>query len=98
MRIFREVSAIVMLSTAACLRADASPGWTVSDRIPVGGDGNWDYAALQAEQHRLYVAHQDRMVVIDLSSRTELRSIPGRDIHGAPSFPQSNRRSLTDVH
>ncbi len=67
MRIFREVSAIVMLSTTACLRADASPGWTVSDRIPVGGDGNWDYAALQAEQHRLYVAHQDRMVVIDLA-------------------------------
>jgi hypothetical protein len=73
MRIFREVSAIVMLSTTSCLRAVASPGWTVSDRIPVGGDGNWDYATLQAEQHRLYVAHQDRMVVIDLSSRTEIR-------------------------
>jgi len=37
MRIFREVSAIVMLSTTSCLRAVASPGWTVSDRIPVGG-------------------------------------------------------------
>ncbi len=96
MRVFCEVSAIVMLSTTACLRADASPGWTVSDRIPVGGDGNWDYAALQAEQHRLYVAHQDRMVVIDLSSRTEIRSIPGREIHGVALVPELNRGFVSD--
>lgn len=96
MRIFREVSAIVMLSTTSCLRAVASPGWTVSDRIPVGGDGNWDYATLQAEQHRLYVAHQDRMVVIDQSSRTEIRSIPGQKIHGVALVPELNRGFVSD--
>ena len=63
----------------------------VSDRIPVGGDGNWDYASLQAEQHRLYVAHQDRMVVIVLLSRTEIRSIPGQEIHGVALVPELNR-------
>ena|ERR1700730_9240492 len=96
MRIFREVSAIVMLSTTTCLRAVASPGWTVSDRIPASGDGNWDYATLQAEQHRLYVAHQDRMVVIDLSSRTEIRSIPGQEIHGVALVPELNRGFVSD--
>jgi DNA-binding beta-propeller fold protein YncE len=96
MRIFREVSAIVMLSTTACLRALASPGWTVTDRIPVSGDGNWDYVTLQAEQHRLYVAHQDRMVVIDLSSRTEIRSIPGQEIHGIALVPALNRGFVSD--
>jgi DNA-binding beta-propeller fold protein YncE len=96
MRIFREVSAIVMLSTTACLRAVASPGWTVSDRIPVSGDGNWDYATLQAEPHRLYLAHQDRMVVIDLSSRTEIRSIPGQEIHGITLVPELNRGFVSD--
>ena len=96
MRIFREVSAIVMLSTTAGLRAGASPGWMVSDRIPVGGDGNWDYASLQAEQHRLYVAHQDRMVVIDLSSRTEICSIPGQEIHGVALVPELNRGFVSD--
>jgi DNA-binding beta-propeller fold protein YncE len=96
MRVFREVSAIVMLSTAACLRAVASPGWTVSDQIPVSGDGNWDYVTLQAEQHRLYVAHQDRMVVIDLSSRSEIRSIPGQEIHGVALVPELNRGFVSD--
>jgi DNA-binding beta-propeller fold protein YncE len=96
MRIFREVSAIVMLSTTACLRAAASSGWTVSDRIPVSGDGNWDYATLQAEPHRLYVAHQDRMAVIDLSNRTEIRSIPGREVHGVALVPELNRGFLSD--
>jgi DNA-binding beta-propeller fold protein YncE len=96
MRVFREVSAIVMLSTAACLHAVASPGWTVSDRIPVSGDGNWDYVILQAEQHRLYVAHQDRMVVIDLSSRSEIRSIPGQEIHGVALVPELNRGFVSD--
>ena len=96
MRTFREISAIVMLSATACLRAVASPGWTVSDRIPVSGDGNWDYATLQAEQHRLYVAHQDRMAVIDLSSRTEIRSIPGREVHGVALVPELNRGFVSD--
>jgi DNA-binding beta-propeller fold protein YncE len=96
MRTFREISAIVMLSATACLRAVASPGWTVSDRIPVSGDGNWDYATLQAEQHRLYVAHQDRLVVIDLSSRTEIRSIPGQKIHGVALVPELNRGFVSD--
>jgi hypothetical protein len=96
MRTFREISAIVMLSATACLRAVASPGWTVSDRIPVSGDGNWDYATLQAEQHRLYVAHQDRMAVIDLSSRTEIRSIPGHEIHGVALAPELNRGFVSD--
>jgi DNA-binding beta-propeller fold protein YncE len=96
MRIFREVSAIVILSTTSCLRAVASPGWTVSDRIPVGGDGNWDYVTLQAEPHRLYVAHQDRMVVIDLSSRTEICSIPGQEIHGVALVPELNRGFVSD--
>ena len=96
MKIFREVSAIVMLSTTSCLRAVASPGWTVSDRIPVGGDGNWDYATLQAEQHRLYVAHQDRLVVIDLATRTEIRSIPGQKIHGVALVPELNRGFVSD--
>ena len=95
MRIFCEVSAIVLVSTTASLRAVAS-GWTVSDRIPVSGDGNWDYATLQAEQHRLYVAHQDRLVVIDLSSRTEIRSIPGREVHGVALVPELNRGFVSD--
>jgi DNA-binding beta-propeller fold protein YncE len=96
MRIFREVGAIVMLATTSSLRAAASSGWTVSDRIPVGGDGNWDYATLQPEQHRLYVAHQDRMVIIDLSSRTEISSIPGQEIHGVALVPELNRGFVSD--
>ena len=96
MRIFRLVTAIAMLSTTISLWAADSPGWTVSDRIPANGDEYWDYAALQADQHRLYVARHDRMVVIDLSSRTEIGSIHGRELHGVAFVPELNRGFVSD--
>jgi DNA-binding beta-propeller fold protein YncE len=90
------VTALLTLLTTICLRAAPSPSWTVSDRIPVGGDEYWDYAALQADQHRLYVARQNRMVVIDLSSRTEIGSMHGREVHGVAFVPDLNRGFVSD--
>jgi DNA-binding beta-propeller fold protein YncE len=96
MRILRLVTAIATLLTTTCLWATPLPSWSVSDRIPVGGDEYWDYATLQAEQNRLYVARQNRMVVIDLSSRTEIGSIPGQKIHGVALVPELNRGFVSD--
>ena len=36
------------------------------------------------------------MVVIDLSSRTEIRSIPGQKIHGVALVPELNRGFVSD--
>jgi DNA-binding beta-propeller fold protein YncE len=65
--------------------------WTVSEKIPVRGDGGWDYVTLQPEEQRLYVTHQDRIAVLDLTSKKEVGSIPGDQVHGVALAPEFNR-------
>jgi DNA-binding beta-propeller fold protein YncE len=43
----------------------------------LGGDGGWDYLALDTVGHRLFIAHQDRIVVVDPESGKVLGEIPG---------------------
>ena len=98
-KIFRPASTIVtiiLLSLLTILPVLASPAWMIIDRIPVKGDQFWDHATLQPEQHRLFVAHHDRLFVIDLLARAEVGSIPGQDLHKAVIVPDLNRGFVTD--
>jgi DNA-binding beta-propeller fold protein YncE len=88
---------IILLSLLTILPGLASPTWMIIDRIPVKGDQFWDHATLQPEQHRLFVAHHDRLVVIDLLARTEVGSIPGQDLCKAVIVPNLNRGFVTDA-
>jgi DNA-binding beta-propeller fold protein YncE len=88
---------IILLSLLTILPGLASPVWMIIDRIPVKGDQFWDHATLQPEQHRLFVAHHDRLVVIDLLARTEVGSIPGQDLCKAVIVPDLNRGFVTDA-
>ena len=88
---------IILLSLLTILPGPASPVWMIIDRIPVKGDQFWDHATLQPEQHRLFVAHHDRLVVIDLLARAEVGSIPGQDLCKAVIVPDLNRGFVTDA-
>lgn len=45
----------------------AASGWRVVDRHVLGGEGGWDYLAVdQAAQH-LYVSRSDRVIVLDVA-------------------------------
>src|SRR5260370_19185086 len=68
----------------------------VHDRVPVKGDKFWDQATLEPEQHRLFVAHHDQLVVIDLLTRAQVGSIPGQDVAKAIIVPDLNRGFVTD--
>jgi DNA-binding beta-propeller fold protein YncE len=87
---------IILLSLLTILPVLASPAWMIIDRISVKGDQFWDHATLQPEQHRLFVAHHDRLVVIDLLARAEVGSIPGQDLQKAVIVPDLNRGFVTD--
>jgi DNA-binding beta-propeller fold protein YncE len=98
-KIFRPARTIVMiilLSLLTILPVLASPAWMIIDRIPVKGDQFWDHVTVQPEQHRLFVAHHDRLFVIDLLARAEVGSIPGQDLRKAVIVPDLNRGFVTD--
>lgn len=55
----------------------------VAKTIKLGGDGGWDYVALDTAGHRLFIARQNRVMVVDQESGRLLAEIPGLDrAHG----------------
>jgi len=71
---------VLGLLTGAPAAAPARMG--VVDTLRVGGEGGWDYVALDPEAERLYVPRSTRVMVLDLEGRTrgEVPATPG--VHG----------------
>lgn len=55
----------------------AAQSYHVAKTFTLGGDGGWDYIALDTVGHRLFVARQNRVMVIDPESGKLLGEIPG---------------------
>ena len=76
--------------------------YKISGKIDIGGEGWWDYVAIDVPMHRLYVAHSTKVHVVDLSSNKVIGEIDNlQGVHGiafADEFGKgfiSNGRSNT---
>jgi len=71
----------VLAAGALVLGVAAAPVYAqtyhVTKTFPLGGDGGWDYLALDTAGHRLFIARQDRIMVVDPAAGTVLGEIPG---------------------
>jgi YVTN family beta-propeller protein len=74
-------SAIVLLT---CLVASASAGdYQITKKIPIPGQGSWDYLAVDEGARRLYVSHGTQVEVLDVDSGAVVGSIPKTSgVHG----------------
>ncbi len=69
----QRLRAILISSAAAALgglslapaQAADTPAYTVVKSVPLGGPERWDYVVFNALSHRVYVAHGDRVTVVD---------------------------------
>src|SRR5271166_1643991 len=58
-------------------------GYHVIKKIPVAGEGGWDYLTVDTEAQRLYVSHGTRVEVIDLEAGKVIGQIPDTaGVHG----------------
>jgi DNA-binding beta-propeller fold protein YncE len=70
------------------LTAQEGPYTFVKD-IPIGGEGGWDYLAVDAAARRLYVSHATKVVVIDIDKDTIVGEIgPTPGVHGIAFAPE----------
>jgi DNA-binding beta-propeller fold protein YncE len=77
----RNIALILTLATAASLLAQSSPSYHVTHTYLLGGDGSWDYLVPDPPHHRLFIARQNRVMVVDEDSGTLLGEVAG--IQGA---------------
>ncbi len=60
-----------------------APGYHVARTFVLGGDGGWDYLALDTVGNRLFIARQNRVMVVDPGTGKVTAEIPGLDrAHG----------------
>jgi DNA-binding beta-propeller fold protein YncE len=66
---------------AALLMAQPTSSYRVSHTYTLGGDGSWDYVVPDPPNHRLFIARQNRVMVVDEDKGTLLGEVIG--INGA---------------
>jgi DNA-binding beta-propeller fold protein YncE len=72
---------VLTLATAAALHAQPSPTYRITHTYLLGGDGSWDYIVPDPPSHRLYIARQNRVMVVDEDSGKLLGEVA--EVHGA---------------
>jgi YVTN family beta-propeller protein len=67
----------------ACVGAGSAQSYHVVNTYTLGGDGGWDYLALDTVGHRLFIARANRVMVVDPDNGKVLAEIPGlKGAHG----------------
>jgi len=74
-------SALVLTFAITALLAQSPSTYRVTHSYTLGGDGSWDYVVPDPPNHRLFVARQTRVMVIDEDTGTLLGEVTG--IQGA---------------
>src|SRR5205807_1433785 len=78
--------------THAAGAAAAASGYKVSGKIPVTGEGGWDYLVADAEARRVYLSHSTHVVVFDMDSHAVVGDIPDTPgVHGIALAPELGR-------
>jgi DNA-binding beta-propeller fold protein YncE len=87
---------LVLLVTLAIAVA-AAGSFHLIKKIPIPGDGGWDYVAADSEGRRLYVSHDTEIVVLDLDSGAIIGKITGGpDMHGAAIASEFGRGFISE--
>src|SRR2546425_4257632 len=77
----RRAALIVTLGAVPSLAAQSPAHYQITHTFVLGGEGRWDYVIPDPPRHRVFIARQDRVMVVDENDGKLLGEI--RDIHGA---------------
>jgi DNA-binding beta-propeller fold protein YncE len=89
------VSLAVLAGFSIAMSADGA--YHLIKKIPISGDGGWDYVAADSDARRLYVSHDTEIVVLDLGSGAIVGKIAGGpDMHGAAIASEFGRGFISE--
>jgi YVTN family beta-propeller protein len=86
----------VLIASVACLillaASGSDGGYKVTKKIPISGQGSWDYLTVDESARRLYVSHGTQVEVLDVDSGTIVGMIPNTPgVHGIAVAPELGR-------
>jgi len=88
------ITAILLFLSAVAYGAS---GYHVIHKLPLGGEGGWDYVTADGAAHRLYISRSTHVVVVDTASETVAGNIPDTPgVHGIALDPELNRGFISN--
>jgi hypothetical protein len=84
------------MMVALCLAEPASAQYAVSHTYQLGGEGGWDYVIPDPARHRLFIARQNRVMVVDERTGKLLGELTGiQGAHGVALVGKTGRGFAT---
>src|SRR5258708_1439762 len=84
----RNTAVVFTLATATLLVGQSSFSYHITHTYILGGDGRWDYVVPDPPNHRLFIARQNRVMVVDEDTGKLLGEVTG--IQGAHGTAVAN--------
>src|ERR1700761_9593337 len=92
--LFLATGAAFALTVAASAHAQTPAGYKVVKEVALGAPDRWDYVVYDAPSHRVYVAHSDRISVVDAQAGKLIGEVTG--VSGTHGVGISNGKGYTD--
>ena len=73
----RCIAFALTLATATALPAQSTSSYHVTHTYVLGGEGSWDYVVPDPPSHRVYLARQNRVMVVDEDSGKLIGEVTG---------------------
>ncbi len=90
---FRILITSLLISTAL----SAAASYRLGNKIPITGDGGWDYVTVDPDNRRVYISHSSEVVVLDADTNAVVGRIADlKGVHGVAISPEFSRGFISN--
>lgn len=91
------VAAAMLSGSLIASPAFAQKAFHIEQRWPIGGEGGWDYLSVDSASHRLYLAHETKVDVVDTNTGKVVGEVTGlKRCHGVVLSPDGKTGFVSD--
>jgi len=95
--LFLLSAAFFLLFSSPQLKAQTTVAYSFEKKIPLTGDGGYDYLSIDEVNHHLFVSHGTSVNVIDLKTEQPIASIDNmKGVHGIAVVNEVNQGFISD--
>jgi YVTN family beta-propeller protein len=93
----KKLAFSILLAAFAVLSIWAADRYQITKKIPIPGQGSWDYLTIDEAARRLYVSHGTQVEVLDVDSGAIVGKIENtQGVHGIAIAPDVGRGFVSD--
>jgi len=81
---------LILLCTTVAFSQSSKSLYEQTAKWTIGGEGGWDYLSLSPSGDRLFIAHTNKIEVIDTSNGKVVGEIPANGAHGVAVISEKN--------